>query len=246
MADFTTIKLEGNKQSTATPNWDNATGANREVRFLDVSTGGQATASASWPYVTRPAATAEVPYQWVYTADATGAGIYGASASAADAAGNAPAAYSKDNYLAWRWNWDAVGTFASAPIFTAYPTSAHGAITRGDNSLLGGNTTDTGATARSYLKGFAWGRVTSAGAPAAGPASAPTVTGGSTGAVTPTAGANWSAVQGLQGDNDWIAFPSTPAATTADTWYVEIDLFTGPGMAAGTYTIVISLKYTYT
>jgi hypothetical protein len=247
MADFTTIKLEVNKRSTATPNWDNATGAGREVRWLDVSTGGENVPSASWPFVTRPAATAQVSYAWVYTADAVGAGVYGGSASAADAQGSAPAIYATSQYLSFRWNWDNVGTFASAPILTAYPTTAHGSITRGDNSLLGGNTTDTGSTARSYMKVNAFGRVTSAGAPAAGPTNAPVVTDGTTGALSPSAGANWlTNFQSAQGDNDWVAFPSTPAAVTADTWYCQYALFTGPNMAAGTHTPVLSFRYTYT
>ena len=112
--------------------------------------------------------------------------------------------------------------------------------------MLGGHATDTGATARSYLKGNAFGRVDSAGAPAAAPLNDAVVTDGATGALTPSAGANWlTNYQGLQGDNDWIAFPSTPAAVTADTWRVMMRLFTGPNMAAGTYVPVVSLRYTY-
>jgi hypothetical protein len=71
------------------------------------------------------------------------------------------------------------------------------------------------------------------------------VTDGATGAVTPTAGANWSAWQGLMGDTDWIAFPSTPAPTAADQWNVMMRLFTGPSMTPGTLTWVVSNKYTY-
>ena len=147
----------------------------------------------------------------------------------------------------FRLNWDASGTFASAPIYTGYPTTAHGAVTRGDGSVLGGQATDTGGTARSYLKGNAFGRVTSAGAAAAAPTNAPAVTDGATGALTPTAGANWlTNYQGLQGDNDWIAFPSTPVAVTADTWNVMMALFTGPNMTPGMLLWQISLKYTWT
>jgi hypothetical protein len=151
-------------------------------------------------------------------------------------------------YRFLRFDWDAVGTFASAPIFTAYNSTAHAAITRNSPSggILEGNTTDTGATARSYLKGNAFGRVDSAGVPAAAPTNAAAVADGATGALTPTAGANWlTNFQGLQGDNDWIAFPSTPAATAADQWSLIIRLFIGANTAAGTSTPVISLKYTY-
>jgi hypothetical protein len=246
MADFaatTGLVLQLNTGTNGTPTWttlnNNGTSGANELRFSDVNTAGS-TASASWPYMTRPGSTGQVNYQYAFTADTTSLGYLGGGTST-------PATWANSNYNDKRWNWDAVGTFASAPIFTMYPTNAHGSITRGDNSPLGGNTTDTGATARSYFKGNAWGRVTSAGGPAAAPTNAPTVTDGATGALTPTAGANWlTNYQGLQGDNDWIAFPSTPAATAADQWPVMLTLFTGPNMATGTYTaIVISLKYSY-
>lgn len=203
-----------------------------------MSTAGS-TASASWPFMTRPGSTAAVPYLYVFSADTTSLGVLGTSSST-------PAAFTNANYLQARINFDAVGTFASAPILTAYPTTAHGAVTRGDNSLLGGNTTDTGATARSYLKGNMFGRVVTAGAPAAAPTNAPVVTDGTTGAVTPTAGANWALnYQGLQSDNDYLQFPSTPAAATADNINIMLALFTGPGMSTGTYQNDLTVKYSY-
>jgi hypothetical protein len=189
--------------------------------------------------MTRPASTAAVPYLYVFSADTTSLGVLGTTSST-------PAAFTNASYLQARINYDALGTFASAPILTAYPTTAHGAVTRGDNSLLGGNTTDTGATQRSYLKGNMFGRVLTAGAPAAAPTNAPVVTDGATGAVTPTAGANWATnYQGLQGDNDYLQFPATPAATTADNINIMLALFTGPGMSTGTVVNDASVKYSY-
>jgi hypothetical protein len=89
--------------------------------------------------------------------------------------------------------------------------------------------------------------VTSAGAPAAAPANAPVVTDGATGSLAPTAGANWlTNYQGLQGDNDFITAPFTPAAVTADQWNLMIRLFMGANMTPGTLTPVVSLKYTWT
>lgn len=241
MSDFTTFRLQGNTGTQGTPVWTAigaaGSGTGVELRFSDVATAG-ATASASWPFMTRPAATGGVDYIYAFSADTTSLGILGTTSTT-------PAAFANASYMQFRWDWDAVGSFASAPIYTAYPSTAHGAISRGDGSLLGGHATDTGATARSYLKGTGFGRVTSLGAPAAAPGAAPVVTDGATGAVTPTAGANWSAWQGLQGDNDWIAFPSTPAATAADQWNVMMRLFTGPNMTPGTITWVVSNKYTY-
>lgn len=239
MADFTTIKLQGNTGTQGTPVWTDLNGANHEARWSDVSTQSNV-ASASWPFTTRPTSgTAGIDYAYAFTADATGTGILGNT--------GAPTAWSNANHAQFRWNWDNLGTFASAPIFTAYPSNAHGSITRGDGSLLGGHASDTGGTARSYLKGNAFGRVDSAGAPAAAPTNDAVVTDGATGALTPTAGANWlTNYQSLQGDNDWIAFPSTPAGVTADTWRVMMRMFMGANETPGTYTPVVSLRYTYT
>jgi hypothetical protein len=240
VADFTSFVLEANTGSQGTPTWTSVLAAGREVRFSDVSTVSLTTPSASWPFVTRPASgTSGVDYAYAATADAVLLGVLGSA--------GAPTAFTNASYLQYRWNWDAVGTFASAPIFTAYPTTAHGAISRGDGTILGGHATDTGATARSYLKGNAFGRVTSAGAPAAAPANAPVVTDGATGSLAPTAGANWlTNYQGLQGDNDFITAPFTPAATAADQWNVMMRLFMGVSETPGTYTPQASLKYTWT
>jgi hypothetical protein len=235
--------LQLNTGSNGTPTWTTlnnggSAGAN-ELRFSDQSNQG-ATASASWPYMTRPGSTGQVNFQYAFTADTTSLGYLGGGT-------NTPITWANANYNDKRWTWDNLGTFASAPIFTMYPTNAHGTVTRGDNSPLGGNTTDTGATARSYFKGNAWGRVASAGAPAAAPTNAPTVTDGTTGSLSPTAGANWlTNYQGLQADADFITAPFTPAATTTDSWPVMLTLFTGPNMATGTYSaIVISIRYTF-
>src|SRR5678815_783286 len=242
MADFTTLRLEGNTGTQGTPVWTTvpATGAGtgQEIRFSDVSTAG-ALASASWPFVTRPTSgTAGIDYAYVFTADTTSLGILGTTSTT-------PAAFTNASYMQFRWWWDNVGTFASAPIITAYASNAHAAVSRGDGSLCGGHASDTGGTARSYLKGNAFGRVVSAGAPAAAPTNAPVVTDGATGSLAPTAGANWlTNYQGLQGDNDYISFPSTPAATTQDQWNCMYRLFTGANQTPGTLTPVVSLKYT--
>jgi hypothetical protein len=242
MADFTTLRMEGNDHSTGAPNWvEVGPTANHEVRWSDLDT-QKDIASAAWPAMIRPAATSIVSYTYAYTADATGNGFYSQSGAVA-----CPA-FSKDNYLWARWWWDNLGTFASAPIFTAYPTGAHGAIVRGDGSLLGGSAdTKPGASEFSYLKGNAYGQVVTAGAPGAGPANAPVVTDGTVGSVSPAAGANWLAnFQSLQGDNDYITAPFTPAATTQDQWNLEFALFTGPNETPALYTVVMSLKYTWT
>lgn len=241
MADFALITMECNVGDTLGPAWSALGGANTEVRWSD-SNAQSNVASAAWPAMIRPAATAIVSFTYAFTADAVGEGFY-------SGVGVIPPAYSEANYLWARWNWDNVGTFASAPIFTAYPTVAHGAIVRGDNSLLGGNDPDTraGGIDYSYLKGNAFGQVDSAGAPGAGPLAPPVVTDGAVGSVSPAAGPNWIAnFQSLQGDNDWITAAAIPAAAAADTWSLHFALFTGPGETPALYLVVMTLRYTWT
>lgn len=241
MADFTVLKMEANHGTIGAPVWvEVGPTALHEVRWSD-SNAQNGIASANWPAMIRPAATTLVSYTYAYTADAVGWGFISGQAAPCPA-------YSKDNYLWARWNWDNLGTFASAPIFTAFPTGAHGAIVREDGSLLGGSAdTKPGASAFSYLKGNAWGRVDIGGAPGAGPAAAPVVTDGTVGSVSPAAGANWLAnFQSLQGDNDYITAPFTPAAITADTWSLHFALFTGPNMTPALYVVKMTLKYTWT
>jgi hypothetical protein len=242
MADFTTMRMEGNNATTGAPAWQDLSGANHEIRWSD-SAAQKNIASAAWPATIRPAATAIVSYTYAYTADATGDGFY--------ANGGACPAWSKDNYLWARWWWDNVGTFASAPIYTAYLTTAHAAITRhvgaGADGMLQGSPDTLNVSCFSYLKGNAYGRVTSAGAPAAGPANAAVVTDGTVGTVSPGAGANWLAnFQSLMGDNDYITAPFTPAAVTQDQWNIHFALFTGPNMLPALYQVVQTLKYTWT
>jgi hypothetical protein len=240
MADFTTIRLEGNTNTVGAPNWIDLSGANHEVRWSDQADKHDV-ASASWPAMMRPGAATIVDYTYAYTADAVGDGFISQNG------GVDTPAWSKDNYLWARWWWDNVGTHGTAPVFTAYPSDAHGSITRNDGTLLGGSAdTDSGGTQYSYLKGNAYGQVVSTAAPAAGPANAAAVDDGAEGGVSPTAGANWlTNFQSLMGDNDWITAPFTPAATTEDQWNIHFALFTGPNMTAALYQVVLTLKYTY-
>lgn len=240
MADFTVLKMEANHGTLGVPVWvEVGPTAAHEVRWSDSAT-QKNIASASWPAMIRPAATAIVSYTYAYTADATGDGFLSNSGAI-----DCPA-FSKDNYLWARWNWDNTGTFASAPIFTAYPSSAHGAITPNDGTLLGGKIADTGGAGYSYLKGNAFGQVDSVAPPAAGPTNAPVVTDGTVGSKSPVAGANWlTNFQDLQGDNDYITAPFTPAATTANTWSLEYALFTGPNETPALYQVILCLRYTW-
>lgn len=240
MGNFTSIILEANHGTTAAPSWVTVgPTALHSIRWSDLATQKNVSASI-WPTMVRPLVAAQVSYTYAYTADAVGDGLY------ADG-GNCPA-YTKANYLWARWSWDNTGTFASAPILTAFNSSAHGYGARGSGGLIEGSAdTMPVATAYSYLKGNAFGRVDSAGAPAAAPANAPVITSGTAGSVAPTAGANWLAnYQSLFAINDYITAPFTPVATTADKWSIHFSLFVGPNMTPASYACTICLLYSWT
>lgn len=235
MADFTVLKLEGNHGTQATPVWvEVGPTTGKEVRWSDSPT-QNGIASGSWPAMIRPASTQIVSYTYAYTADATGFGFISGQASPCPA-------FANSNFQWARWNWDASGTFASAPIYTAYKTAAsHDSPGAGDGTLLGGHATDTGS--RSYLKANVYGQV---GAPGAAPGAAPAVGNGAVGNQQGTTGATWMTNYGdLQGDIDWITAGFTPGAG-ANVWHVMFALFTGPNEIPGTYIVVMTLKYTWT
>lgn len=189
--------------------------------------------------MTRPGATGQVNFQYAFTTNTVSLGYLGTTSST-------PITWANANFNDCRWHWDNLGTFASAPIITAYPSSAHGSVSRNDGSLLGGSTDTTNTLARSYLKANCWGRVTSAGTPGAAPSNAPVVTDGTTGTVSPSAGANWlTNYQGLQGGNDYITLAATPADVTDDSIQWMTTLFTGPNETTGIYTWVLAFSYTF-
>jgi hypothetical protein len=242
MADFggTGVTLQGNTGTQGAPSWTainsgGSSGAN-EVRYSDQGTSLTGTGSAAWPSMVRPGAVGVVGFTYLFTTDTAGNGVPG---------GATPVTYANANYNMFRLNWDNSGTFASAPILTAYPSTAHGAITRGDASILGGHATDTGGTQRSYLKGNAYGTGASQ-VPGVAPTNAPVATDGTSGALVPGSAAWLTNYQSMQGDNDYIQTTSTPAAVTANWWQFELALFTGPNLAPATYLPVLSMKYTWT
>jgi hypothetical protein len=243
VADFTALSMDGNTGVQATPVWTNLiTPGAREVRWADVATSG-AVSAASWTATIRPTSgTAQVNFTYAFTADTTSLGFLGNTSAT-------PATYiaNTTNYHFARWNWDGVGAFASPPIFTAYNTTAHnGPTVRNSPSggLLEGSADTTNVSAFSYLKGNAFGQV---GLAAIGTnLAAPTVTAGTVGSVSPTAGANWmTAFQSLMADLDYITFPGAAPGVGANFWSVHFALFTGVNMLPGTLVPVMSLKYTF-
>lgn len=229
--------LEANTGSQASPTWTPVMGANHELRWSDQS-GQTNIASASWPQMIRPASDTQVSYLYGYTADATGSVV------------PSNGAFALADYLQCRWN-PAGGTFASAPILTCYPSTAHGAITPGDKSILGGDATDTGSSSYVKASAYGFGFQTTVQTPAAAPTGAfPTAADTTAGSVATSTGA-WSnggaKWQDLQGDTDYITSGGSAwDGTAAKYWYFMLALFTGPNMTPGLLQPVCSLKYTWT
>lgn len=241
MSDFTTFNLQYNTGTDASPTWTGTaiafggtSGAN-ELRWAS-SGATTTTASASWPYITRTASVFTVAQLWAFTSDAVGLQVNTYTGTNANS-----------NVL--RWNWDSVGTFAAAPQFSLFNSTAHTTPTAGDGSIAGGNSTDTSST--SYLKINAYGYGVDTGGtqqtPAAGSlTTAVAATDGTAGAVSPGTGA-WIAThwQSAQGWTQYILDAVVPKATTAGFWYWTCVMYVGPGMTTGTLTPVITMQYSY-
>lgn len=200
MSDFTTLRLQANTgTSDSSPTWTSiafggSSGAN-EVRFCAAGAGAANTPSASWPYFTRQTSVVVVPEAWAFTADASGSKITTFDSTSA-------------HYAQFRWDWDNLGTFASAPQFGAFSDTTHTTPSAGTqpggqsgSPMINGSSTDTNSTA--YLKATAYGYgVDSSGnqqTPSANAAGTLSATSGTAGGVSP-ASASWlSAWQSLQG-----------------------------------------------
>lgn len=246
MSDFTVIKLQGNTGTNdASPTWtDLQFGvAGYELR-ANVSGNGAAgtTASAAWPSVLKPSSGETLIDQlWLFTADTTGSQI-----TTYDGTGS--------HYNQLRINWDNSGTFASAPLLSAWQDSGLEAASPGTQNLPGNgsnivNGTITESSSRSLIKATVYGNgVTAAGSadnPAANMGSNPTISSGNgSGAVT-TVNATWSAWQDLQSGTDWIVNGAIPKATTAGTWNFLLAMYIAASMIGGVLVPVVGIQYTW-
>lgn len=200
------------------------------------------TASASWPFVTRTGSTFAIVQLWAATADAVLLQINAYDGTNA-----------KANQM--RWSWDTSGTFAAAPQFSAFESTAHTAPTPGDGSITGGKNPDTGASAgasTSFLKINAHDTLiaTTATLVAAGPVgTALTATTGAQSLVTTTS-ADWLTTHTTWGQaagftQGGIILRTVPAATTANTWPILMSLWCGPNLSTGTLTPVVTVQYSF-
>lgn len=224
-----------------------------ELRWSDSVTTMTTKSYVEWPAFVRPASGTSPATTFALYYFSADTGIAGGGTGVGIPGGATPVVYTNANYMQLRWNI-AAGTFAfaSAPILTAYDDNTHVApAARASTSSpafpnnLSGSSTDTSGTAvRSYLKANAYGRF--ADVPAAAPANAPVVTDGAANATATTTATSWlTNYQGLMADVDFITCGATPAASTPANWNFILALFSGANMATGTYTSVVSLKYTF-
>jgi len=114
--------MQFNSNTDASPTWNTITfggsaGAN-EIRWCAASAGAAGTASASWPQYSRPGSTGAVPECWGFSADTTGIkhGTYDGTNAKANQ---------------FCIDYDAVGTYAAAPTFSAYGDNTHAAPSAG-------------------------------------------------------------------------------------------------------------------
>lgn len=245
MTDFTVLKLQGNTgASDASPTWTDVlfNTANNELRAA-LSSGSQtgSTSSANWPSMLRPTSgTSLINQLWQFTADTTGSQI-----TTYDGTGS--------HYNQLRINWDNTGTFAAAPLISAWkdntlPAASPGTqpspTSGGDGSSIVNGSSDTSNT--SYLKGTAFGNgVTAAGAadnPSSNFGTNPVVTSGSAGGSA-TSNATWLAWTSLQAATQWVVNGVTPKATTAGTWNLLLALYMGVNITGGTLLPVLGFQY---
>lgn len=253
MSDYTSVTLQYNTNTDASPTWTGtalatggSSGANELRMALSSGSQGASTASASWPFMNRPGSgTSAVDQLWAFSADTTGLQV---------------ATYTGSNTKAnvIRVVFDALGNPVSAMQGSFFANNTHTAPSAGtqppgtnNDAFTNGHTSDTSST--SYIKGNAYGSgLTAAGSqetPSAGSVGTnPSATTGTAGAVTTTAG-NWlnaaGAWQSLQGFTAYILGGAIPKTTTAFNWYWTFVIFLGANLTPGTYTIVFTVQYTY-
>ena len=244
MADFTTLKFQANTgTSDASPTFTDVllSTALYELRMCASGAGAGNIASAAWPIYTRPASTGVVPECWVYLESDNSGGLKVTTYDGTTA-----------HFKQFLVSWDALGTFAGAPIISAwkdntYPAASPGTQpTPGDGSaIVNGQSSDTSST--SYLKANAYGFGVDTGGtqqtPSANAGGTLAVTSGTAGAVSPATGAWLATWQSLQAATNYIQDGVTPKATTAGLWYFLISLFTGPNMQGGVLLPQLGFQY---
>jgi len=245
VGDFSSLKLQINSgASDASPTWtDVLFGTSGYELRAALSSGSQTTSTSStaWPSILNPTTgTTLINKLYAFISDTSGYAITGADGTGA-------------HYNVLRVSWDNTGTFASAPILSAWANNTYPSATPGSqpgtgdgSSIINGTSAESSST--SLLKAVAYGvGVTNAGAadnPSANYGTNPSATSGSAGAQSPAQGA-WGSWQSLQAATQYIQNSTTPKATTAGTWNFLLALFLAASMKGGTLLPVLGFQYTW-
>jgi hypothetical protein len=246
-ADFTVLKFNINSgASDASPTWTDvlAATANYELRLCSTGAGSGSIASASWPSILKPTSgTAVIPEMYAYLGSDASGGLKVTTYDATSA-----------HYMQFRVNGDNTGTYASAPLFSAWATTGLPAASPGTQpgvgdgtSFINGHATDTSST--SYIKANFYGQgLTSGGVqqtPASNAAGTLTVTSGTAGAATPGSAAWLATWQSLQAATQFIQNGGIPQAVTANLWYGVFAFYTGVNMVGGVLLPQVAYQYTW-
>lgn len=247
MTDFTSLKYQFNSgASDASPTWTDVlpATANYEVRLCSSGAGNGTTASASWFTILKPTSgTSVIPEMWVYVGSDASGGLKVTTYDGTSA-----------HSMQMRINWDNTGTYASAPLFSAWkdntlPAASPGAQPGvGDgSSFINGHATDTSST--SYIKANFYGQGLTPGGsqqtPGSNAGGTLTVTSGTAGAATPGSAAWLATFQSCQAGTQYVQNGGTPQATTAGLWYGILSFWTGVNQTGGTLLPVLGFQYSW-
>lgn len=242
MTDFTTLKIQANSGTDASPVWNDVLfgTANYELRLCATGAGANNIASASWPVYQRPASAGVIPEMWAYVGSDNSGGIKVATYDGTSA-----------HYMQIRISWDNTGTYAAAPVISAWKDSTLPAASAGtqpgtgDGSVFVNGSSDTSNT--SYIKANFYGvGLTSGGVqqtPSGNAGGTLAATSGTAGAVSPGSAAWLTTWQSLQASLQYIQNASIPQAVTAGLWYGVFAFFIGPAATGGALVPVISYQY---
>lgn len=247
MTDFTVLKLQVNTgASDASPTWTDVLFGTAGYELRAALSGGSqttSTASASWPAIQKPASgTTLINAMYAFSADTTGLQINTYDGTTA-------------HYMQFRINWDNTGTFASAPLISAWGDTTLAAASPGTqtspgvgSNIINGTSGESGSL--SLIKCNAYGQgLTSGGTqqtPASNAGGTETVNGHSgAGAATPGSAAWLSTWQDLQSSTNYILNGGTPKAVTAGIWYFCLILRIPAGLVGGVLVPIIGFQYTW-
>ncbi len=229
--------------SDASPTWNDFLlgTAGYEMRLCNTGQDpSNNTPSVSWPIFPHPSSVVVIPELHLYQSDASGFKVTTYDGTTA-------------HYMQERLSWDALGTFASAPIISVWKDATFPAANPGvqpgvgDGSSIVNGSADTGNTSYWKMNRYGFG-VDPSGVqqtPSANAAGTLTASSGVNGAATPNSN-NWlNNWQSLQATTQFLQDGAIPKATTAGFWYGMHVVYTGPNLVGGLLLPILGVQYTW-